>query len=117
MKKRVWIPLSAIILIIVVATTYYLLTQVAPRTDHHSPSHSVDKATQLRNAGITAEADGDSKMALKQYQQAYDIYKKEGDEAAALDMSYKIKFIKRAIAADEAATKQAIKNGDQPSEE
>lgn len=117
MKKQIWLGLSIIVVLVAAAATYYLLTTLAPQPNSHKTITKEETAASLKKAGVTAEANGDSKIALNKYEAAYELYKKEGDKDAALDMSYKIKFLKDTIAADEAATKQAIKNGDTPSEE
>ncbi|HEY1085523.1 MAG TPA: hypothetical protein VGE34_02225 [Candidatus Saccharimonadales bacterium] len=73
-----------------------------------------EKASQAKQAGVKAEANGENEKALESYQAALDAYRKAGDKAAAEDMSFKVEFIKKAIAADKKATQEAIKNGDAP---
>ncbi len=116
--KRIWIIYAAALVLVVAAGSYFILRSI-PRVKQEpaKPQTTQQEADSSKQAGVKAEANGDSTKALQEYQAAYDAYKRAGNKSAAEDMSYKIEFMKQAIKADKEATAEAIKNGDAPSKD
>lgn len=116
-QKIIWIIIAVVVVAALAIGGYYLWQTVHDKTTPVKVQSLPDKANAAKQAGIKAEADGNSQQALEEYQKAQDAYKQAGDKDAAADMGYKIDFMKQAIKEDQKATQEAIKNGDKPSDE